>query len=92
VALAEWKQSGQSVSAFCRRRGVNKSGFYRWQRILADAGRPVSEPSPSFVPVRVVAEALAEVVLPSGLVVRVPLSADPAAVARIVGAVGGVAC
>ena len=33
-----------------------------------------------------------EIVLPGGLVVRVPVGADPAAVARLVAALGGAPC
>ena len=49
-------------------------------------------PSSVFVPLRVVAEPMAEVVLLSGVVVRLPLSAAPEAVIRLVAAVGAAAC
>jgi hypothetical protein len=48
--------------------------------------------APAFVPLRVVAEPMAEVVLISGIVVRVPLSAAPEAVTRLVAAVGAASC
>ena len=69
-----WKRSGQSINAFCRVRKLTRSNFDRWRRILA-AEPCVSPPVPaaSFVPLRVVAEPMAEVVLRSGIVVRVPL-------------------
>jgi hypothetical protein len=55
--LDAWKRSGQSVNAFCRDRKLTRSNFDRWRRILA-AEPTESEPSssPSFVPLRVVAE------------------------------------
>jgi hypothetical protein len=74
--LDAWQRSGQTVNAFCRDRKLTRSNFDRWRRILA---RDPSESSRSsaFVPVRVVAEPMVEVVLLSGIVVRLPLSAAP---------------
>lgn len=86
-----WKRSGQSVNAFCRGRQLTRSNFDRWRRILA-AEPSASVPHPGFVPVHVVAESMAEVVLRSGIVVRVPLGAAPEAVTRLVTAVGAVPC
>ena len=48
--------------------------------------------APAFAAVRVVADPVLEVVLPAGLVVRVPVGTDPAAVARLVSALGGPPC
>jgi hypothetical protein len=52
-----WKRSGQTINAFCRDRKLTRSNFDRWRRILA-AEPTKSKPSssPSFVPLRVVAE------------------------------------
>ena len=47
---------------------------------------------PAFAAVRVIAEPVVEVVLPAGLVVRVPIGIDPMAVARFVAALGGPPC
>ena len=44
------------------------------------------------VPLRVVADAVLEVVLPAGLVVRVPAGTDAAAVAKLVMALGSASC
>src|ERR1700733_7210558 len=80
-----WRSSGLSVAAFCRSRDLNLSSFYRWRKILDDldrpsATRPRSQPDPlpvqSFVPVRVIPDAVVEVILPSGVQLRVPLFAD----------------
>ena len=73
-ALVEaWKRSGQTVNAFCRTRRLTRSNFDRWRRNLAaDPVVSPPTPSPAFVPVRVVAEPMAEVVLRSGVVVRLP--------------------
>jgi len=87
-----WKRSGQTINAFCRARQLTRSNFDRWRRILAtEAGVPSPSP-PAFVPVRVVAEPMAEVVLRSGVVVRVPLGSAADAVTRLVTAVGAASC
>ena len=88
-----WKRSGQTVNAFCRARRITRSNFDRWRRILAaESIKSSPAPSPAFVPVRVVAEPMAEVVLRSGVVVRVPLGAASDAVTRLVAAVGPASC
>jgi hypothetical protein len=88
-----WKRSGQTVNAFCRARRLTRSNFDRWRRILAaDSVVSCPTPSPAFVPVRVVAEPMAEVVLRSGVVVRLPLGAASDAVTRLVAAVGAASC
>jgi hypothetical protein len=91
--LDAWKQSGQTVNAFCRDRKLTRSNFDRWRRILATQPTRLKAPSAStFVPLRVVAEPMVEVVLPSGVVVRLPLTSGPEAVTRLVAAVGAAAC
>ena len=66
-------RSGLSVPLFCRERGVSASSFYKWRHRFADQG-PASEGrfvrlEPSSSPSDRV-----EAVLPSGVVVRVPVS------------------
>jgi hypothetical protein len=88
-----WRRSGQTVNAFCRDRKLTRSNFDRWRRILAsETTTSKQSSSASFVPLRVVAEPMAEVVLPSGVVVRLPLTSTPDAVTRLVAAVGAAAC
>lgn len=88
-----WRQSGLSVNAFCRERKLTRSNFDRWRRILAaETTDPPRGIAPGFVPVRVVAEPVAEVVLPPGVVVRLPVSTAPEAVTRLVAAVGVARC
>jgi hypothetical protein len=93
-ALVEaWKRSGQTVNAFCRARQITRSNFDRWRRILAaESIKSSPSPPPAFAPVRVVAEPMAEVVLGTGVVVRVPLGAAADAVTRLVNAVGAASC
>lgn len=93
ATIDAWKRSGQTVNAFCRTRQLTRSNFDRWRRILAaDAGVSSPPASSAFVPVRVVAEPMAEVVLRSGVVVRLPLGAAADAVTRLVTAVGAASC
>ena len=87
--FAEQRRSGLSITAFCRSRRIVKSSFHRWRNTLERHDRPHAkpQPKPSFVPVRVVAEAVAvpviEVILPSGIQLRVPLHADASQVSRL---------
>ncbi len=101
TTFAMWRSSGLSVAAFCRSRDLNLSSFYHWRKILDDlnrpsATRPRSEPDPlpgsSFVPVRVIPDTVVEVVLPSGVQLRVPLSADARQLACLVLALGASPC
>jgi hypothetical protein len=90
--IGRWRASGQSIAAFCAAHGVGQASFCAWRRRLAARTREASQPAPAFAAVRVVPDPTAEVMLPSGLVVRVPVAADPAAVARLVVALGGGPC
>ena len=92
-----WQESGQSVRAFCAARGVAEATFFAKRRELAGQDQPQrpavpTVPSPSFAAVRVIPEPTVEVVLLTGVVVRIPLGADPAVVVRLVAALGGGAC
>ena len=86
-----WKRSGQTINAYCRDRKMTRSNFDRWRRILASEPTKAKRSS-SFVPLRVVAEPMAEVVLLSGVVIRLPLTSSPEAVTRLVAAVGAASC
>jgi transposase-like protein len=93
--IARWKSSGQSVAAYCATHSVRPTSFYAWrQRLAAHAAEPGGPPAPppQFALVRVVPNLTIEILLPSGLVVRAPVGADPAAVARLVAALGGGPC
>ena len=87
-----WKSSGQSVAAFCAANHVSPATFYSWRKRLATRGRDTAAPAPTFAPVRVVPDPTADVILPNGLIVRVPVGTEPAAVTRLVAALGGGAC
>lgn len=89
--IDRWKASGQSIAAFCAAHGVGQATFYAWRRRLGGR-RTTTQPAPAFATVRVRPDPTAEVVLPGGLIVRVPVATDPATVARLVVALGGGAC
>lgn len=90
--IERWKASGQSVAAFRATHQVSPATFYAWRKRLAAPGSRVVLSSPPFAAVRVIPDPTAEVSLPSGLVVRVPVSTDPAIVARLIPALRGAAC
>lgn len=96
--VTAWRKSGQSVSAFCRERDVPQASFYSWRQTLRERdrqrqGAPAQKASqPSLVPVRVVPDAVVEVVLPTGVVLRVPVGADANAVATLVTALRAPSC
>lgn len=95
--IAAFTTSGLSVRAFCHARGLHEKRFYTWRRNLglSPVARPTlssDAPSRPFVPVRLVSDPTAEVVLPGGVTLRVPLSADPAHLAGLVAALRGATC
>lgn len=74
--LQRFQHSNLSVPDFCDREGVSVASFYTWKRRLRDHATPTTAPT-RFVPIHVVApadRAPVELVLPSGLILR--LSAD----------------
>lgn len=94
--IRAWRASGLSVAAYCRRIGVSQPSFYQWRRKLEgavggarDSGANRTRPSPSelsFLPVQVVGvgNAPLEIVLPNGVVVRVPPGCDRALLRDVV--------
>ena len=95
--IAAWKESGQTVTAFCAARGLGESTFFAKRRELArreqsPTSPPQPSPNPSFAAVRVISDPTVEIVVPRGLIVRVPVTADATAVARLVLALRGVPC
>jgi transposase-like protein len=96
-AIAAWKESGQSVAAFCAARGIGESTFFAKRRELARRERspnPPASPTPNtlFAAVRVVPDPTVEIVVPGGIILRVPVAADADAVARLVFALRGAPC
>jgi transposase len=99
--------SGLSVSAFCRREGFSPNSFYRWRRLLSEgdgsAGatdRPPALPLEKvFVPVSIVGHAPArvsdasiELILRSGVLLRVRPGFDAATLIRLIGLLDSPSC
>jgi hypothetical protein len=92
--IAAWEKSGRSVRDYCDHRRLSEPSFYAWRRTLRerDGQRPAARLGPTLVPVRVVSNAILEVVLPTGLVVRVPAGAETDAVTQLVAALRAASC
>lgn len=74
TALARWQQSGQTIAAYARARGVSAPRLYWWRRRLR-ATAPAAElggPELRLAPATIVSTgATVELRLPSGVVVEV---------------------
>lgn len=92
--ITTWRSSGQTVTAFCAARGLAEATFYVKRRALAglDPTRSAPPANPTFAAVRVIPDPTVEVLVPGGVILRVPADADPAAVARLVLALRGEPC
>ena len=94
IIFADHRRSKLTITEFCRSRKLCKSNFHRWRNILEQLDH--REPKPSFVPLRVVPEAVAvpvvELILPSGIRLRVPLGSDASQVASLARALGANPC
>ena len=73
--IAAWKQSGQTVTAFCAARGIAEATFFAKRRELTRRDQSPNAAGVSFAAVRVIADPAVEIVVPDGLVVRVPVGA-----------------
>jgi transposase-like protein len=80
--LRRCKESGLSIRAYCRQRGLAEPSFYFWRRVLAERDGPAApianSPAVTFVPLTVrpepvAVEATVEVVLANGRRLRVPV-------------------
>lgn len=91
--LRDWRRSGLSRAAFCRRRGIRYSSLSYWKQRLDAASRPASGSGRGrFVEVAVQPMARMagyEIVLCGGRVVRVPPDFEIGSVARLIAAVEG---
>jgi hypothetical protein len=100
--LGEWEQSGLSQAEFCRRRGLRAVNLAWWKRRLRGSpGRPRggrqrvtrSAGHAAFVELALPSHPVRgglgyELVLPSGVGLRLPADFDPERVARLVQALG----
>src|SRR5262249_31398783 len=92
--IGEWQASGLSVRAFSERRRLTGARFCAWRRVLQ---RRDAEKA-AFVPVQVVADAVAdrasalEVVLTDGRTVRVAPGFDAATLRQLLAVLEGRPC
>jgi hypothetical protein len=87
--LARFAAAGLSPAPFCAAEGVSVASFYVWKRRLTAPAGHDTTPAPRLLPVRLTsAAAPVELVLPSGLVLRVPPEADPATLAALLRLLG----
>lgn len=80
--LERQTHSGESVVEFCAGEGISTASFYAWRKRLrverSGRLRAIDDHRPQLVPVSVAAApACVEVVLPDGVVLRVPEGVAP---------------
>ena len=84
--LRRFDSGNLTVAEFCHREGVSNPSFYQWRKRLkqrdrqpkqsgrAERGTAVKDLAGRFLPVNVVGLAEAEIELPNGMKVRVPVT------------------
>jgi hypothetical protein len=96
--VSAFQKSGLSVRAFCGARDLSEASFFHWRRTLRErdgqrhAVRSSTARQPTLVPLRVVPSVVMEIVLPTGLIVRVPAGAEASMVAALVTALRMPSC
>jgi transposase-like protein len=83
--LVEHAASGLSLGDFARREGIAPWRLYRWRRRLDEAGAAPG-PTPAVIELRATPRTGApiEIVLQSGVTLRVSEAVEPSALARVV--------
>ena len=82
--VEEQRQSGQSISAWCRQEGLSKDQFYYWRKRLSDEGGAVTEGS--FVRIDKVEPV--ELVLGGKVSLRIPANFDGVSLKRLLEVLG----
>jgi transposase len=93
--LERFRRSGLTVPAFCDREGISAAAFYAWRRRLQHDPALPAAADPRLVPVRFVTpptSAPVEVVLPSGLTLRLSPDCDLAWLRRFLPLLGVTPC
>lgn len=90
--ISQRPASAMTVAAFCQQAGVSVPSYYQWQRKLLAAeqpSNPVAQPVSPLVPVRIVDDRTAALIveLPGNVRVRVPPGYDAACLERVLRAV-----
>jgi hypothetical protein len=95
AALDAQARSGLSPRSFAQREGIDPQRLTRWARRIGGTSTSSSsrtERKARFVEIDTRPAAVVEIVLPSGVVVRVDARVEPATLRRIVAALDGAAC
>jgi transposase len=93
--LERFRKSGLTVLTFCDREGLSPASFYAWRRRLQADPTPLDADTPRLVPVRVVippASAPVELLLPSGVVLRLSPDTDLAWLRQLLPVLGVAPC
>ncbi len=83
AAIKTWRDSGMSVSRFCKAEGLTEGTFYNWRKKLADGQSQASEQkdlnSSAFIELTMPKSdpVALELVLSSGHTLRINSAADP---------------
>src|SRR5262245_27641135 len=89
--LDRFGRSGLTVTDFCDREGISPASFYAWRRRLQADSTLGAADEPRLVPVRLVTpppSARVELLLPSGIVVRLSSDTDPALLRQLLPLLG----
>jgi hypothetical protein len=99
--LARFPAAGLTPAQFCAHEGVSLASFYAWKRRLSAAAEPTAtgpalpdpDSGPRLLPVRLAApDRAVELVLPRGVVLRLPPGCDLAFVRALLDALGAPPC
>jgi hypothetical protein len=93
--LQRFRDSGLSVADFCDREGVSTASFYAWRRRLRLDPTPPAPDTPRLVPVRLVtppASGPVELLLPSGVILRLSPDCDLAWLRQLLALLGVAPC
>lgn len=86
MVLCAFAESGQSRAEFAAQHGIHEQRLYQWQRRLASSDAETA-PAMAFrelpVPAALESAGPFELVLPSGMVLRVPSTFEPTALSRL---------
>lgn len=86
--LAAWAASGLSRQEFADKHGIHEQRLYNWQRRLAESAPSTEVQFREVTVPAAISDVRLELVLPSGLIVRIPAAFDASAVARLLEVLG----
>jgi transposase-like protein len=93
--LQRFRSSGLTVAAFCDGEGISTGSFYAWRRRLQNDSTSPAADMPRLIPVTLVPQPISapvELLLPSGLVLRLTPDTDLAWLRQLLGLLGCAPC